>query len=543
MSLRKPPKNIGLLYDWHAQQRHQTVVHVDRPMDIAPDLGTAFDANQLATLVADTSAWLAAAGASYGSRVGIVKDNHLDMQILAAATARIGGLPATISALNRTDDIVIMLRKLDPAVIVLTANVFENISRVEDYPLAHVPHVVLGTAAVDTTNIKTFQLTDLAGASVPPANIRPDDQPMMVTHTSGTTNTPKLVVHTANTNRAGTRVEFLPIPGGVSRHSDTVLSSVSFAHSRCYAWMAAQLYWAPKNLVAVGDHSVHVAERMFSIHRPTTVEATPNVYQHWMPIVRRRPELFSQVRLYINTFDTMHSSIARPFLEASKHRFVLWGHSWGQSEVGPIAAGIFTKKNIKKGKDGSNPHMNRLGLAWPGIVSVKVVDPVTMQEQPAGKPGILMVKSTSVCVDYLGDRDRYLAKRDGEWWNTGDYGIKDRLGRIHFLDRVVDRIENSSAVEIETTLLERIDNLEEVVVLSNGDDAPLPVVSPQAGTSFDRQKWDRAIADLPKLQDPVVMPWEELPRTSTWKIRRNELRSKIGDEKVLSPEKLDQRFI
>ena len=115
--------------------------------------------------------------------------------------------------------------------------------------------------------------------------------------------------------------------------------------------------------------------------------------------------------------------------------------------------------------------------------------------------------------------------------------------RIHFLDRVVDRIENSSAVEIETTLLERIDNLEEVVVLSNGDDAPLPVVSPQAGTSFDRQKWDRAIADLPKLQDPVVMPWEELPRTSTWKIRRNELRSRIGDEKVLSPEKLDQRFI
>ena len=39
------------------------------------------------------------------------------------------------------------------------------------------------------------------------------------------------------------------------------------------------------------------------------------------------------------------------------------------------------------------------------------------------------------------------------------------------------------------------------------------------------------------------MPWEELPRTSTWKIRRNELRSRIGDEKVLSPEKLDQRFI
>src|SRR5690606_1793127 len=89
---------------------------------------------------------------------------------------------------------------------------------VEDYPLAHVPHVVLGTAAVDTTNIKTFQLTDLAGARAPPANIRPDDQPMTVTHPSGATTTPKRVVHTANTNRPGTRGESRPTPAGRACH-------------------------------------------------------------------------------------------------------------------------------------------------------------------------------------------------------------------------------------------------------------------------------------------------------------------------------------
>ena len=240
MSLRKPPKNIGLLYDWHAQQRHQTVVHVDRPMDIAPDLGTAFDANQLATLVADTSAWLAAAGASYGSRVGIVKDNHLDMQILAAATARIGGLPATISALNRTDDIVIMLRKLDPAVIVLTANVFENISRVET---TRCPRARASSWASPPSTPRTSRRSSspISPGSDATGEHPPDDQPMMVTHTSGTTNTPKLVVHTANTNQAGTRVEVPPHPRGREPTPDTVLSSVSFAHSRCYAWMAAQL--------------------------------------------------------------------------------------------------------------------------------------------------------------------------------------------------------------------------------------------------------------------------------------------------------------
>lgn len=539
-----PPKNIGVLYDWHAERRHRTVVHADRPADIAPHLGTSFDADALAALVATTSAWLAAAGVTRGARVGIVKENHLDVQLLAAATARIGGLPATISALNRPRDIAIMLGKLEPAVVVIGTAALAKLAQVEDYPLAHVPHVVLGAETDPApTAIRTARIADYDGAEIPAVNLRPDDEPMMVTHTSGTTNTPKLVVHTADTNRAGTRVELLPIPGGVSTHRDTVLSSISFAHSRAYPFMIAQFRWAPANLVMVGDHSAAVAERMFEQHRPTTVEATPNVYQHWVPIVRRRPELFGQVRMYINTFDTMHSSIARPFVQASRNPMLMWGHSWGQSEVGPIAAGIYTKYNLRPGAKGTATHMNRLGLPWPGITQVKVVDPVTMREQPRGVPGILMVKATSVCVDYLGDTDRWQDKRDGDWWNTGDFGTKDRLGRIHFLDRVVDRIEDSSAVEIETTLLERIPDAEEVVVLANGADAPLAVVAMREGAEFDRSRWDEITRDLPVLAEPVVMPWADLPRTSTWKIRRNELREQLGESKVLGAHALDQRFI
>ncbi|GAA1855210.1 class I adenylate-forming enzyme family protein [Myceligenerans crystallogenes] len=538
-----PPKNIGVLYDWQAERGHRTVVHADRPADIAPGLGTSFDAAALATLVADTSAWLAAAGVERGSRVGIVKENHLDIQLLAAATARIGGLPATISALNRPDDIAIMLGKLEPAVVVIGTGALEKISRVENYPLAHVPHVVLGADPIPATSVRTARIADFSGAATPAVNLRPDDEPMMVTHTSGTTSTPKLVVHTADTNRAGTRVELLPIPGGVSNHRDTVLTSISFAHSRAYPFMIAQFRWAPANIVMVGDHSAAVAERMFERHRPTTVEATPNVYQHWVPIVRRRPELFGQVRMYINTFDTMHSSIARPFVEASRNPALMWGHSWGQSEVGPIALGIYTKRSLRPGAQGTGTHMNRLGIPWPGIAKVKVVDPVTMREQPRGTPGILMVKATSVCVDYLGDTDRWQDKRDGDWWNTGDYGTKDLLGRIHFLDRGVDRIEHSSAIEIETTLLERIPDAEEVVVLANGDDAPLAVVAMRDGTAFDRDHWTEITRDLPALAEPVVMPWADLPRTSTWKIRRNELRELLGENKVLAAHALDQRFI
>jgi hypothetical protein len=44
--------------------------------------------------------------------------------------------------------------------------------------------------------------------------------------------------------------------------------------------------------------------------------------------------------------------------------------------------------------------------------------------------------------------------------------------------------------------------------------------------------WRRAIADLPELADPVVIAWDEVPRTDTGKVRRTVLRERLG----MSPE-------
>ena len=500
-----PPKNLGLLFDWHAAKSHQTELFLDRPFDVAPDGGVDYNATQLAELVKEASGWLYAAGARRGDRIAVIKQNHFDMIILAAAAARIGAVAATISSANRPTHLAELLHKLEPALIVLSSFAFAGGYR-QDIDLSGFGATVLLDADNDVPLGGTIALEQIRGAEAPELSLRPDDQPMMITHTSGTTSTPKLVVHTANSCRAGTRLEFLPLPFAVNGPRDISLSSISFAHSRAYAWANAQFRWAPKRLVIASSHAVSDVERVLDSQRPTTIEATPNVFQHWVPLV--------------------HPSIVRSFVEASERRNVLWGHSWGQSEVGPIAGGAYSRKKLDRLAGTPNDNMNTMGWAWPGLVQAKVVNPDTGVRVRRGQTGVFMVKAKSLCVDYLGETDRYDAKRSGDWWNTGDIGYKDTLGRIYFLDRAVDAIPGSSATELESVLLDRINGAIEVIVLTRGDGEPVPVVCVEGGTLTD-EEWAEATLGLPPLESPVIIPWSDLPRTSTWKIRRKELREMV----------------
>src|SRR3954468_19290008 len=94
---KSAPINIGLLFDWNAERSTHTTMYLDRPFDVAPEAGTAVDGAVLASVVRDLSACLHAAGLRHGDRLGIVKENHFDMVLTAAAAARIGALPVMMA--------------------------------------------------------------------------------------------------------------------------------------------------------------------------------------------------------------------------------------------------------------------------------------------------------------------------------------------------------------------------------------------------------------------------------------------------------------
>ncbi|MBB5936971.1 class I adenylate-forming enzyme family protein [Streptomyces zagrosensis] len=526
MSSRKHPLNIAELFEWHAQAKQQTVAYLDRPFDIAPDKGTRFDAGQLVQTVRDFSARLYAAGARAGDRVAIVKDNHFDMTLAAAAAARFGAIPATIAGLNTPENHRSMIARLEPSVLVVSPTALANAARAGvELSGPDTKVIVLGELGEGAPD-GALALSDLDGADAPPTRLRAPHESMMIMHSSGTTGVPKLVVHSGNSLLGGVaRIERIRLPVLASRHHDVVATSVSFAHGRTVSWTIGQFVLAPKKIVIISRHDTDVAERMFEEHRPTSIEACPNVFQRWEDMAHQRPELFRQTRLFIGTFDAIHPRTVRTFLNVSKRRFPLWLQGWGQSEVGPICFAVYTRGRMQKLSDDSSATSD-IGWPSPGFTKVKVVDIDTGRTLPKGKPGMMMVATKARCMDYLGESERHAEKINGEWWNTGDIGEMHAFGRIKLVDREVDIIPGTSGIELESILLDRLPRASDVTVLGLPGELPVPVVS-MIDNRLDPQEWAAATVGLPPMAEPKLVPWDEVPRTATWKVRRLDLREQV----------------
>ncbi|HEU5158573.1 MAG TPA: AMP-binding protein [Streptosporangiaceae bacterium] len=518
------PINIGLLFDWHAARTRQTVVHLDRPFDVAPDAGTTLDGAALAALVRDLSDCLYAAGLRHDDRLVIVKDNHFDVVVTAAAAARIGALPVMMAPLASIEALRTMVGRAGPKVLVAGTGVLAR-AAAAGVPLAAPEVTLIAVGPPDAAASGLTRLADLRGGAAAPVRVRRDDEPMIVTHTSGTTGVPKLVVHSAFTALGGLpyRLESLRLPLLTSKRGDVVASAISFAHMRGLSWTRSQLTLAPRGMVVISRPDLDNVAEVLARHRPTSLEAPPNMFQRWAELADLKPELFAQVKRFISTFDAVHPHTVRTFLGVSRRRLPVWAWGLGQSEIAGFTFNVFTRRSVR---DRVRPRPDVTNIGWPALVRVRIVDPATGHTRGRGEPGLIMVRTKTRCLTYLGETERHLSKVSGPWWNTGDLGERAGLGRFRLVDREVDMVPGTSCIEVESTLLDRLDLAAEVIVLAPPDGPPVPVVC-MRDDRLEPEEWARATEGLPALAEPRVVPWDEIPRTATWKVRRAELRERL----------------
>ncbi|MGV9680573.1 AMP-binding protein [Nocardia sp. NPDC003482] len=526
------PPNLGQLFEWHANRNRQTTLYLDRPFDVSPEAGTQIFGAGLAGIVEEISGWLSAAGLRYGEAVAVVKENHFDTVLIAAAAVRIGALPVLLSPENSDHNLRVMLGRARPTLAVLGEGIIARIATADQPVVPPQTRIIaLGGDPAAMPGLEVIPIGRLRGAPVAPARFRPLDEPMIVTHTSGTTGVPKLVLHSSRSSMASIsfRIESTHIPFVTSRSSDVVVGCFSYVHNRLLSWTAAQLSLAPKATVVMTDPSPENAEEILERYRPTSLETLPNVFQVWETLAHRRPQLFARVKRFNSAFDAIHPRTVRTFLEASGARYPIWATGLGQSESASVSVSIFTRRMARRWRD----PLDSTNIGWiPPFQRVRVVDSLTGEPKRRGEAGLVLVKTSSLCLAYLGENERYRAKLRNGWWVTGDVGSRMPYGRFRMMDREVDFVQGMSCLHLENLLLERLPESVDITVLAMNDLPPVPVISTH-GEEIDPARWELAIRDLPKMAEPITIPWTELPRTATWKVRRNELRSRVlGSENM-----------
>jgi acyl-coenzyme A synthetase/AMP-(fatty) acid ligase len=507
-----------------AAKRHPyDPVITDRPPDVDPAGSAIRTYTEWAQLVDELAAAMVALGVRPGDRVAVVKENHLDIALLGSAAARIGAVPALFSSNHLPDVMATMLSRLERPFLITDRKALVGM----DISADKVSRLTERTACLEPVSGRpdVVAFDSLRGAAPAVPRPRAEDEPMVITHTSGTTGVPKLVMHSARSlySLALLEAEHWPVFG--LRKDDTMAFCEPYCHQRVVTGLLTLATVAPKMVMMSDPFSPRVRELLIE-HSPTFVETLPNIYLAWEELARDPARIFRDVRVYISSYDAIHSRTVRTFLNATERRLPLWVQSWSQTEAGSVAFRPYLRRSVRNRGQRPSPTL-LLGWPLPTYGKARAINADDSRPVPAGQVGLIQYSAPGRCLGYVGEQDRHARKRDGRWWNLGDMAVINRLGALRLIDREIDRIPGTSSLELEDVLLDRLPETTEVIVLAVAGDQPQPVFSTVDDQPIDQPRWQKATADLPALSAPIQIKWSQFPRTATWKVRRPALREMV----------------
>jgi fatty-acyl-CoA synthase len=184
--------------------------------------------------------------------------------------------------------------------------------------------------------------------------------------------------------------------------------------------------------------------------------------------------------------------------------------------------------------------MARQGVTTLSVDRLRIVHPATMTDVPDdGRTlGELLLRSNTLMRGYLKDPVATKAAFEGGWFHTGDLAVSHPDGYFEIKDRTKDIIivggDNVSSLEVENILYRHPQIMEAAVVARNDaiwGEIPCAFVTLRPGADLlsanDIVTWCRA--NLAEFKVPRCVVFGPLPKTSTGKIQKFELRERARD--------------
>jgi acetyl-CoA synthetase len=398
-------------------------------------------------------------------------------------------------------------------------------------------HVLLVDGESDGVTIRDLRSAMADASAQFTVDATEPEQPALLHFTSGTTGTPKGVVHVHD--------------AVVAHHvtGQTVLGLQAGDRFWCTAdpgWVTGMSYGIVSPLT--NGATLLVDEAEFDVHR-------------WYELLERhRVEVWYTAPTALRMLMRAGSEVARvhdlsslrtvaSVGEPLNPEVVLWGReaygldildNWWQTETGGIMVANRPGLTVKPGSMGRPlPGIDATVLARDGRGDVVVEDGEPVELGP-GTEGELAIRAgwPSMFRAYLGMPERYESSFVGPWYRTGDLVRVDDDGYYWFVGRADDVIKSAGHLigpfEVESALMEH-PAVAEAGVIGVPDEMVGQVVKAfvvlRPGRVDDDEMRRDLLAFARRRLGPAVAPREidvrdELPRTRSGKIMRRLLRAR-----------------
>ena len=525
----------------HAVNRpnHVAVAEVHPNSNAVPEIirkPSVLTYSQLWREVRFLTAKLRAIGIQQGDVVSVQLPNWAYFVVINLALTRLGAVINPIAPIYRQKEVGFYLRRLQSkAIIVPTVfRGFNYVKMIED----------IRSGLPDLEFICTLGDPTLPTSLDPPYNMKDDHEPSeadlgpaptpddvnVILFTAGTTGEPKGVLHTHNT------VDFVEkalaktlrlTPEDVFWFASTLGHGTGYYHG----YTAAMRLGATLVLPDIWD-PLTINDTLNKWHCTYTVGATPFLVD---TIEHGDDESLRKLRIFLCGGAFIPAEVMRRARERMPNCFVL--RCWGQTENSTITVNRPGDPMDKIITSDGRLNLNK---------EVQVREPTTGEPLPVGSEGELWTRGPSLFVGYhkRPDLTREAMDNDG-WFRTGDRGRLDGEGYLTMSSRIKDLIirggENFPVKEMED-LLSTHPAVSEVAIVAMPDlrlqEKACAYVSIRPGFQFNfsdmlRFLDDQQIAKRKYPEHLEILP--DLPKTTTGKIKKYELRAMIAEKVGLPP--------
>lgn len=409
----------------------------DTPVDGLPAFHS-LTLGELNERIAARAAWLAQRGVGPRDPVAVYVATAADCLLTFMALARLGAVGALMNPNIPADVAALYIAKLRAVALVTDPEHRDQLAGRE-----------LGLSQVwDAAELGTG---DPAQAPAPYRH-HPDD-PISITHSSGTTRMPAAVVHSHESLFAALRILRLSAPR--AQGTERILSALPFAHAA--------------GIMTI-NHALCVRGELLFLSRQDGATVLGAIEQ-WQPtgvfgfavtwaelarfdLTRRAMD---SVSLWFNTGDCAHEPHVRRLVAVGSRQVAtrdgvqrVPGSSFvdglGSTEMGNSAFYLVHRSDTDHyGRCVGKPH---------SFARIALLDVATGEEVPTGSVGHFGLKSPTLAPGYWNDSVSTYRNRLNGYYLTGDLLYRDEAGYYYHVDRAVDAVELGGGEWLYTAMSE-----------------------------------------------------------------------------------------